>query len=471
MQQPRRALPGGSLASDFGASPPERAGRGELATARSRRLARNKASAPDSDDLAGRPLGNSGNVSHPGKKSGWGRALGRHELRDDARRAWKTLGSSRENPDEFRSLRLCGVAAIPGVGAIEVRRDTSGEENRAAIVGTTSCGSPWACPVCAARVRERRRMELHGLVERGSAKGWRWVFVTGTLKHRQGQSVAQQRKAIECAWRAITTGKKAQERRKSGAAAGTVRAIEFMLDGPNGSHGHIHALVAVKPWVAVKTGERELWVRNSDVLAERAVADAMETMGASWKGWAEKHMDGLRPDDAHGWKWEMARSAKDATDYVTKTLKQEDERAQTDGDGWTVSHELARGDAKRGRDSLSAMELLELAVADLHETGDCARMLRMVEYARATRGMRAIVVSRSLTDALGKMDERTDEEIAQEPEAMGDEWETVAVLPLDVWAALVRSVGVAGVLEVAARDGTVGMSKLLEELRAPPVAA
>jgi hypothetical protein len=85
--------------------------------------------------------------------------------------------------------------------------------------------------------------------------------------------------------------------------------------------------------------------------------------------------------------------------------------------------------------------------------------------------MRAIVVSRSLTDALGKMDERTDEEIAQEPEAMGDEWETVAVLPLDVWAALVRSVGVAGVLEVAARDGTVGMSKLLEELRAPPVAA
>jgi hypothetical protein len=328
-------------------------------------------------------------------------------------------------------------------------------------------------------------MELHDLVERGTAKGWRWVFVTATLRHRRGQSVAQQRKAIECAWRAMTTGKKAQQRRASGTAAGTVRAIEFMLDGPNGSHGHIHALVAIKPWVAVKTGERELWVRNTDVLAERAVAEAMEAMGASWKGWAKKHMDGLRPDDAHGWKWEMARSAKDATDYVTKTLKQENEGAQTDGDGWTVSHELARGDAKRGRDSLSPMELLELAMDDLHETGDCARMLRMVEYARATRGMRAIVVSRSLTDALGKMDERTDEEIAQDVEAMGDEWETVAVVPLDVWAALVWSVGVAGVLEVAARDGTAGMSKLLEaardgtadmskvlvELRALPVAA
>ncbi len=415
------------------------------------------------------PLGHSGIVSHPGKKSGWGRALGRHELRDDARRAWTTLGSSREKPDEFRSLRLCGVVAIPGVGAIEVRRNTSGEENRAAIVGTSSCGSPWACPVCAARVRERRRMELHGLVERGTAKGWRWVFVTATLKHRQGQSVAQQRKAIECAWRAMTTGKKAQERRASGAAAGTVRAIEFMLDGPNGSHGHIHALVAVKPWVAVKAGNGELWVQNTDALAEKAVADAMTAMGASWKGWAEKHMDGLRPDDAHGWKWEMARSARDATDYVTKTLKQDD-GVQTDGDGWTVSHELARGDAKRGRDSLSAMELLELAVNDLHETGDCARMLRMVEYARATRGMRAITVSRSLTDALGKMDERTDEEIAQDPEAMGDEWETVAVLPLDVWAMLVRSVGVAGVLEVAARDGTDGLRRLVKRARGTPPA-
>jgi hypothetical protein len=313
-------------------------------------------------------------------------------------------------------------------------------------------------------------MELHGLVERGLAKGWRWVFVTATLKHRQGQSVAQQRKAIESAWKAMTTGKKAQERRESGAAAGTVRAIEFMLDGPNGSHGHVHALVAVKPWVAVKTGRRQVWVRNTDALAERAVADAMEAMGTSWKGWAEKHMDGLRPDDAHGWKWEMARSAKDATDYVTKTLKQDD-GAKADGDGWTVSHELARGDAKRGRDSLSAMELLELALQDLHETGDCARMLRVVEYARATRGMRAITVSRGLTDALGKMDERTDEEIAQDPEAMGDEWETVAVLTLDVWASLVRSVGVAGILEVAARDGTAGMSALLEQLRAPPVAA
>ena len=61
-----------------------------------------------------------------------------------------------------------------------------------------------------------------------------------------------------------------------------------MLDGPNGSHGHVHALVGVKPWVAVKAGDGELWVRNIDPLAERAIAEAMEAMGTSWKGWAER---------------------------------------------------------------------------------------------------------------------------------------------------------------------------------------
>jgi hypothetical protein len=348
--------------------------------------------------------------------------------------------TSHAGKDEFRTLRLCGISAIPGVGAVEVR--VKGDGSRAAIVGTTSCGSPWACPTCAARVREKRRREVHELVSRGTAGGYRWAFVTATLRHQRGQGVAQQRRALEAAWRAITTGRAAQARRDSGCVVGTVRAAEFMLEGSSGPHGHIHALVLVAP--------------NT---TSAALSAAMDAMGSRWRTWAARHMDGLRPDDAHGWTWELARSGQAAADYVTKCL---------DGDGWTVAHELARSDAKKGRNgSVAPMELLTAALDDVEQTGDLARAFRFAEYARATRGMRAVVVSRSLTAALGKVSDKTDEELANEPETL-DDWQTVAVIPLDTWLPLMRVVGVADVLDAAVHGGAPRLRELMRAALARP---
>ncbi len=373
----------------------------------------------------------------------WERSKNRHSMRDFARRLWWALDQSKEPGGEeqgrFRSLRLCGMSAIPGRGTVELHR----KDGRAAAVGAVSCGSTWGCPVCAARVRDKRRHELQELVSRGVEQGYRWVFITGTLKHQRGQSVAQQRAALQAGWKALTNGKQAQERRESGAVAGTIRAIEFTLEGPAGPHGHVHALALVAPKLRVKDGGawREAESAEED---DRALSDAMEAMGERWKSWAERNMDGLRPDDAHGWKWELAESAKDAGNYVAKVV---------DGDGWTVAHELTRSDVKRGKGGQSPMELLAHAVADVQEHGDMTRFMRFSEFVLATKGMRAIVVSRSLTDVLGKVDARSDEELAQEPEVLGDGWELVAVITVQEWRDLVWEHGVGTILDAVVRCG------------------
>lgn len=387
----------------------------------------------------GGSLGSRGNVIPlDAAAKGWERACSRYDLRDRARDVWRVVGDD----DEFRSLRLCGLGVRPhadGGRSVELRRTKDGA--KAAAIGTVSCGSPWACSVCSARVREKRRVGLHRLVQAGTERGYRWVFFTGTLRHRRGQGPRQQRAALEACWKAITTGKQAQARKESGAVLGTVRSIEMQLDGPAGPHGHVHGLVLV-------AGD----VSDDDLSV------AMDAMGKRWSSWAERKMDGLRPSDAHGWHWEVARSAAEAMDYATKSI---------DGAGWTVAHEVARGDVKTGKEgSRTPMEMLRAAIDEVEVTGDLGAMMRMADFARATRGMRAIVVSRSLTQILGDvLDERTDQELADEVEELGDEWETVLTVSGEAWAHAVRAFGTVALLN-AARAGEQSCRSLFAQVAA-----
>ena len=130
-----------------------------------------------------------------------------------------------------------------------------------------------------------------------------------------------------------------------------------------------------------------------------------------------------------------------------------------------MAHEVARGDAKVGKDgSRTPMEMLRAAIDEVESSGDLALMMRMAEFARATKGMRAIVVSRSLTQILGDvLDERTDQELADEVEELGDQWETVFTVSSEAWAAAVRRVGTVALLN-AARAGERSCRLLFDEV-------
>jgi len=56
--------------------------------------------------------------------------------------------------------------------------------------GLQVCASVWACPVCAAKITERRRAELVAASATAKAKGWQVMLVTLTVPHGLGDDVS-----------------------------------------------------------------------------------------------------------------------------------------------------------------------------------------------------------------------------------------------------------------------------------------
>ena len=56
--------------------------------------------------------------------------------------------------------------------------------------GLQTCGSVWACPVCAAKIAERRRVELLDAMEMHKAQGGVVSLLTLTTPHQRGDNLA-----------------------------------------------------------------------------------------------------------------------------------------------------------------------------------------------------------------------------------------------------------------------------------------
>lgn len=62
----------------------------------------------------------------------------------------------------------CCRALLPNAPGVTVYATTAG---KAVFGNLLTCGSPWACPVCASRIAERRRVEIADAVVAHRAAG------------------------------------------------------------------------------------------------------------------------------------------------------------------------------------------------------------------------------------------------------------------------------------------------------------
>ena len=71
----------------------------------------------------------------------------------------------------------------------------------ASYKGLQTCSSVWACPVCSAKIAERRRVELIDSMEMHKAQGGTVSLLTLTTPHQRGdvlvELLAQQGKALQ----------------------------------------------------------------------------------------------------------------------------------------------------------------------------------------------------------------------------------------------------------------------------------
>jgi hypothetical protein len=287
--------------------------------------------------------------------------------------------------------------------------------------GLASCGSIWACPVCSAKIRNGRALEIAEAAGNWHRAGNSVVMVTLTMPHDFGMPLADLLPVIARSFSSVVSGRPWLRLKSRVPVAGQIRSVE-VTHGPNGWHPHLHVLVFIEG----PAGAREL-------------ADLAVHVRSKWRCLITRA--GYRaPSDMHGVKIEVCTSAAEAGLYVAKVQDT----------GKSPGNEMARSDLKSGRSGhRTPFEIL----GEIADTGDLEGLPRWLEYEKATKGHQAITWSaglrRLLLDAAPR---RTDEEIAAE-EVGGD---LVAEVSLEAWREVTRVLGLETRLLEAYESGGPG---------------
>lgn len=280
------------------------------------------------------------------------------------------------------------------------------------VGGVKRCGSPWACPVCAPVIRERRAGEIDQGIATHLATGGLAYFVTSTMRHHAGTPLADSLKVVQDSWSQMMRSRSA----RGSGYVGQIRAIE-VTHGSNGWHPHIHAVI----------------------LFERGTTDAtalayLRAMGSRWSQQVTKRGG------------TVGRTGFDIRPVHSKGEGVGGYLCKVDG-GWGIGLEVARADVKQGRSSSSVkpFEFLQRAMA-----GDAFGLKMWSYYERATKGRNAIVWSRGLKARLGVED--IDDIAAAEAE-LEAEPVVLCVVPARAWRRLLVTGKAAELLDFV---GSVG---------------
>ena len=281
----------------------------------------------------------------------------------------------------------------------------SKEHNKAFYTGLQVCASVWACPVCAAKISERRRAELTTALALAKAREWDVFMLTLTVPHGLGDDLPALLKQIHAAWRSTTTSRAGQKLRKLLGIRGTIRALE-VTHGQNGFHPHLHVLLFL-----------------DQGFSPQSVHHAFSPL------WQQACMRaGLpRPSDEHGCRVDDGTYA---AAYASK---------------WGLESELTKSHTKKGRNgSRTPWDFLR-AVLDKSEGWQQSAILFRT-YAEAFKGKRQLYWSNGLRDLLAMGEQASDEELAavQEDSAL-----MLAELTDEQWRAILRTKSESIVLDMA----------------------
>ncbi|MFR9803203.1 protein rep [Pseudonocardia sp. RS010] len=271
------------------------------------------------------------------------------------------------------------------------------EGRRAGLSGLQSCGSPWACPVCARKIGAERSADVAHVLTAVAAEGGSAALVTLTMRHNRGHRLSDLWDALTAAWGAVTTGRGWKDDQDRFGVLGWVRTVE-VTHGPAGWHVHTHVVVALdgptSPEMMWALGDRMFarWERKLTKIGLSAVAD---------RGGLD-----VRPVRM------TADSIEQVSDYIAK-----------------ITAEITAPSAKDARNgNRSPFAILRDALA----TGLADDVELWWTWERVSHGRRQLTWSRDLRAWAGLHREKTDEEIAAEDKGGED----MIVIPRDAWEAV-----------------------------------
>lgn len=300
--------------------------------------------------------------------------------------------------------------------------------------GLITCGSVWSCPVCAAKISERRRNEVKKALESHLAAGGFVYMLTLTTPHYLGDDLktilATQAKALRQFW-CHRNGVKLS---KDAGIIGQIRALEVThgrnREINNGWHPHYHILLFVAHALnlaAYKAQFHKRWV------------DSCVKVGI--KPPSLKH--GVRLDGGQKAAFYLAKMGLD-----TETKK-----------SWGFDQEITKGHVKKALDGETPFDLLRAYFTDKDK--QAAALFR--EFSESFKGKRQLHWSHGLKAKFGISDFSDDELSAQQE----DDAFLLGQLSIDDWRLIVKHKLRGDVLELA-RQGWQPVLNLLSSLRVIP---
>lgn len=252
--------------------------------------------------------------------------------------------------------------------------------------GLMVCGSVWVCPVCAAKISERRRAELRQAFDIHRSMGGFCTMMTLTFSHQKSDKLAENLNALADAMKKFREGKAYAGISKEIGLNGTIRAFEITY-GQNGWHPHIHLLMMhqleIEPW-------------------ELQVIEARYYR--LWEAACRKV--GLKVSKEHGLRLDDAAKAEEYVGKWGDIMRSK----------WGVDREMTKANSKRGRaGSMTPFDFLRVIVED----GDLEYESKYKEYSEAVKGKRQLIWSKGLKEKY-EIEEQTDEEVAAAKEEPAD---------------------------------------------------
>jgi hypothetical protein len=297
--------------------------------------------------------------------------------------------------------------------------------------GLQTCGSVWRCPVCSAKIAERRRVEILQAMEAHKAAGGCVNLLTLTCPHQVKDNLAdllaKQAKALNRFWNDRVVKAILAEM----GTIGQIRALETthgrLSPQNNGWHPHYHVLM----------------FQGSGVdLARFDQAQMMDWQVRLYLQWAKACKGaGLgEPSFAHGLKLDDGSKA---DKYMAK---------------WGLEDEMTKGHTKKALHGETPFDLLRAVLADQDDKQAAALF---IEFAKTFEGKRQLHWSKGLKKRYQVAD-KSDELLASE---VDDKARLLGMISVDQWRDVLAVEGRAAVLSIAASSGWDGVTAYLEQIK------